>query len=213
MKSIRKLGFSLVEMLAAIAVGALALVGMFEASMAYLAIWKETAGSERCEQFNREVIMRRFIANELSTLVFANDKAECNDNVTFRKLNGEKAIPGNDEALFYWHATQCLPFVEDNQGGITECWLKFEGNQRADDSLRELRLYYRTLKPDKKPDSSGSSEEVKKYFTLLEKCKGIRFGYSESLAASNDLQFLPNPKFSNGKDPDLPQVIQILLPE
>jgi hypothetical protein len=69
------------------------------------------------------------------------------------------------------------------------------------------------LKPEEKPDFSGGAGEVTRYCTLLQSCKGINFGYLESTSSPSDLKYQDAPRFRNGKDPDLPDVIQIMLPE
>jgi prepilin-type N-terminal cleavage/methylation domain-containing protein len=213
-------GFTLVEMLMAIGIGAMALTGMFEATMAYLKIWTETSGSAKNEKFNREVIARRFLSNELSSLVAGLSKLEGNENITFRKLDGTRANFGDGDVYFYWQSTHQLPFLEEDKGGITECWLKCaEASSAAGRSAdgaapgKELRLYYRSLKPEAKPDFSGGAGEATKYLTLLERCKGINFGYAESTDSPSELKYYDAPKFRNGKDPDLPDMIQILLAE
>jgi prepilin-type N-terminal cleavage/methylation domain-containing protein len=209
----KKGGFTLVEMLMAIGIGAMALTGMFEATMAYLKIWNEVSGGAQSEKFDREVITRRFLSNELSTLISGLSKLEGNEEVTFRKLNGARANFGDSDVCFYWQSANQIPFLEEDNGGVTQLWLKCAEVSGAADRSQELRAYYRSLKPEEKPDFSGGAGEATRYCTLLAQCKGIRFGYAESTQSPSDLKYHDAPKFRNGKDPDLPDTIQISLPE
>ncbi|MDR0590576.1 MAG: prepilin-type N-terminal cleavage/methylation domain-containing protein [Puniceicoccales bacterium] len=209
-------GFTLVEMLMAIGIGAMALTGMFEATMAYLKIWNEVSGGAQSEKFDREIVTRRFLSNELSALVSGLSKLEGNEEVTFRKLNGTRANAGDSDVCFYWQSANQIPFLEEDKGGVTEFWLKCVEVPNAADRTahnRELRAYYRSLKPEEKSDFSGGAGEATRYCTLLAQCKGIRFGYAESPQSPSDVKYHDAPKFRNGKDPDLPDMIQILLPE
>ncbi|MDR1907201.1 MAG: prepilin-type N-terminal cleavage/methylation domain-containing protein [Puniceicoccales bacterium] len=209
----KKNSFTLIEMLMGIAIGGIALVGMFSATMSYMKIWKIISAEENNENFNREVVTRRLLSNELSTLLLGLDRLEGNQSLTFRKLNGTQAIYGADDVYLYWESPNQLPFLEEDKGGITQCWLKFEGtvsSRTKNEPPRELRLYYRSLKPGDRSDFSGG-KGAEKYFTLLKKCKGINFGYTDFLTKTPDIQYFSTPKFSDGANPDLPEVIQILL--
>jgi prepilin-type N-terminal cleavage/methylation domain-containing protein len=202
-------GFTLIEMLMAIAVGAISIVGMLRATMAYMYIWKEVAGNEQKEKFNREIVTRKLLLNELATAVAKLDKCEGNPSLTFRKLNGEPAIVGDTEVCFYWESTNALPFLEQDQGGTTQCWLKFE---KGNAETGPLKLYYRSLKPGEQPAYNDASGNATSHITLLAECKGINFGYLSGTDASLEFKYQNTPSFSNGKDPDLPGVIQFLLP-
>ncbi|MDR2812497.1 MAG: prepilin-type N-terminal cleavage/methylation domain-containing protein [Puniceicoccales bacterium] len=210
---IKKSGFTLIEILMGIAIGGVVIGGMFAAVMAYMRIWQEISGVKNNERFNREIVTRNVLSNELSMLLMGLDKLEGNPSLTFRKLNGAPAIYGDEDVYLYWESTSSLTLLEQDNGGITQCWLKFEGKRSGDKDVppQELRLYYRSLKPGEKPDFSGSAGDAKQYFTLLKECKGINLGYTDFLTKSPDIQYSSTPKFSNGKDPDLPEVIQILV--
>ncbi|MDR2371903.1 MAG: prepilin-type N-terminal cleavage/methylation domain-containing protein [Puniceicoccales bacterium] len=203
----KKSGFTLIEMLVGIIVAGVALAGMFVATMSYMKIWREVSGSGQNESFNRQTVTRRFLSNELSSLLMGLDKLEGNSSLTFRKLNGSQAIYGDNDVHLYWESSNPLPLIEQDNGGITQCWLVFEkGRGKA---VGELRLYYRSLKSGEAPDFSGGKGNAGQYFTLLEDCEGVDLGYT-SIGLPN-VRFYSTPLFSNGKDPDLPEVIQISL--
>ncbi|MDR2806723.1 MAG: prepilin-type N-terminal cleavage/methylation domain-containing protein [Puniceicoccales bacterium] len=216
MMKLRKNGFTLAEMLIAIGIGSMALVGMFGATIAYMRIWKEVSGAEQSERFNRETITRGFLINEISSLI-PELEAKANDRITFKKLNSGKAVVGSDDAYFYWQSVNKLPFLKENKGGITECWLKCSAPptqhslENRENKASELRLYYRSLPPGKNPDFSGSAGNATEFVVLLENCSGIYFGYGENAQGASNIKFQSDPRFSDGSNPDLPEIIQILL--
>ncbi|MDR1435511.1 MAG: prepilin-type N-terminal cleavage/methylation domain-containing protein [Puniceicoccales bacterium] len=216
---LKKKGFTLVEILIATALTSLIFVGMMGATMAYLKIWKMTSGGDLDRKFNQETVVRRTLSNEMSTIIAGLNNVLANNTLTFRQLNGQEAIEGNpaEKICLYWQSTNKLPFVNDDKGGITECWLKYMGQRKSDElkgTLAALRLYYRTWKPGEKPNFNDTTNEVMDYVELLPNCVGINFGYTESLTSSPDIGFYGTPKFRSsqtGNRPDLPEVVQILI--
>jgi hypothetical protein len=209
---LKKSSFTLLEMLVGIATAGVVVVGMLTATMSYMKIWQEISGSDQNERFNREIVTSKFLSNELSSILMGLDKLGRNPSLTFRKLNGTKAIYGDEDVCLYWESCNSLPFLEQDKGGITQCWLKSEKQQdptNANILPWELRLYYRSLKPGEKPNYSGSEGNTTQYIVLLKNCKGINLGYT-SFQSSN-IKFFSTPLFSDGKNPDLPEIIQILL--
>jgi hypothetical protein len=190
-------------MLVGISVAGVALVGMLMATMSYMKIWKEVSGSEQNKRFNQEIITGKFLSNELSALFMGLSKLSGNQNLTFRNLSGRQAILDESNVHLYWESTNSLPFVEQDNGGITQCWLVF--NERE----KELRLYYRSLAPGVAPDYSGSKGEVAQHLVLMKNFKGINLGYTSAL--SSNIQYFKAPLFYNGQDPDLPEILQFVL--
>jgi prepilin-type N-terminal cleavage/methylation domain-containing protein len=206
----KKSGFTLVEILVGVAVGGLVITGMLASAMSYLKIWEMVSGSANKESFNREAVTRRFLANVLSPLFMGLDNVRGHAGLTFRKLNGSPAIYGDDGVCLYWESVNELPFIGDDKGGMTQCWLVYkvarDGTAAAPD---ELRLYYRSLPPDKGPSYSGGDGEPNDFIKLLDRCKGVNFGYTS--ITGNAIAWYSTPLFSNGKDPDLPELVQILV--
>jgi prepilin-type N-terminal cleavage/methylation domain-containing protein len=222
MKS-RKNGFTLIEMLVGLAIATIAIGGMFAATMSYMKIWQSTSDSQLKEQFDTEMALTRFILNEVSMAISGLSQPKSSEKITFRKLTGEQVIPGTSasEIAFYWQTLNSLPFVVNNNGGITECWLKFEGNKSGQESVAssELRLYYRSLAPGDKPkglhgeEGTGKCSDPLQNIVLLKNCKGLKYGYGEGSTSSSKVTFIDEPKFKDGTNPDLPEFIQILVGE
>jgi prepilin-type N-terminal cleavage/methylation domain-containing protein len=222
MKS-RKDGFTLVEMLVGLAIAAIAIGGMFAATMSYMRIWQSTASSQLKEQFDIEMALTRFMLNEISTAIRGSSQAKSSEKITFRKLTGEQVIPGTSisEIAFYWQTLNHLPFIVNGNGGLTECWLKFEGNKSGSESVAssELRLYYRSLAPGDKPkglrgeEGTGKWSDPLQHVVLLKNCKGVKYGYGDGSASSSKVIFSDEPKFKDGTNPDLPEFIQMLVGE
>jgi prepilin-type N-terminal cleavage/methylation domain-containing protein len=217
----KKKGFTLMEVVVALAIASVAMVGMFAATMSYMKIWQSTADNTLKEKFDAETTLVRFISNEISSAIHSLPSPKASEKMTFRKLTGEQAIPGESAAnvAFYWQSINALPFITSDHGGITECWLKFEGDQpnAGPATPAELRLYYRSLGPGDKPKGlkgeagTGKFEEPLQYVVLLKKCRGINYGYTEDLSSSPKITFFNVPKFKDGANPDFPELIQILI--
>jgi type II secretory pathway pseudopilin PulG len=214
----KKGGFTLIEILIAIGLTSLMLVGMFGAVTAYLKIWKTTSGEAANKKFNQEMVVRRTLSNEMSTVIAGLNNILGNKTLTFRKLDGTEAIEGEKDVFLYWQSTNKLPFINEDPGGITECWLKYEGQRDSVDPLKgtsaALRLYYRSWLPGKQPKLNGQDRKPAEYVELLQNCVGINFGYTENLTSSPDIGFYATPKFrssATGTKPDLPEVVQILI--
>jgi prepilin-type N-terminal cleavage/methylation domain-containing protein len=219
----KKNGFTLMEMLVGLAIATIAIGGMFAATMSYMRIWQSTSDSQLKEQFDTEMALMRFMINEISMVINGLSQPKSSEKITFRKLTGEQVIPGtsNSEVAFYWQTLNHLPFVANNNGGITECWLKFEGDQSELKSAvsSELRLYYRSLAPGDKPkglhgeEGTGKWSDPLQHVILLNNCNGVKYGYSEDAASSPKVTFTDGLKFKDGVNPDLPEFIQILVGE
>jgi hypothetical protein len=131
------------------------------------------------------------------------DKLEGHPSLTFRKLNGSQAIEGDSDVHLYWESFNSLPFVKKDEGGITQCWLVHKEKEK------ELCIYYHSLKPGESPDFSGGKGDASEYFVLLQQCEGVNFGYT--FPQLPKMQYFGAPLFSNGKNPDLPEIVQVLL--
>jgi prepilin-type N-terminal cleavage/methylation domain-containing protein len=222
MKS-RKNGFTLMEMLVGLAIATIAIGRMFAATMSYMRIWQSTSDSQLKEQFDTEMALTRFMINEISTAINGLSQPKSSEKITFRKLTGEQVIPGTSisEIAFYWQTLNHLPFIANNNGGITECWLKFEGDQSKQESVvsSELHLHYRSLAPGDKPkglhgeEGTGKWNDPLQHIVLLKNCEGVKYGYVEDSTSSPKITFTNEPKFKDGTNPDLPEFIQILIGE
>jgi prepilin-type N-terminal cleavage/methylation domain-containing protein len=226
--SLRKRGFTLVEILIGLAVTSVALVAIFGFVLVVLKVWTEFSGMQRREQENREMVAHRFLTHEIGSTIMGLNRMDGSGEVSFRKLNGSIAVEGSNDGYFYWVSKNPQPFlreVKENQSrdGATECWLKWEGTSatlRAAAIPGELRLYYRSLSAGQAPDHSGGAGEAKDFVVLLKNCVGLNFGYVDKdfSASSNGkewrIQYYSTPRFPHFNGiPDLPELIQILTPQ
>jgi prepilin-type N-terminal cleavage/methylation domain-containing protein len=207
----KKSGFTLIELIVGIAIAGVVIMGMLAATMSYLKILEFVSGNTGDDKFNRENVTRKFLTSEISALLNGLDKLS-GDTVTFRKLNGELSVYGGEEAYLYWESREENPFVVEDKGGITQLWLKCEARLGGDGAVvpGKLLLYYRSLEPGISPSYAGLAGDPTDFIVLLEECYGINFCYTN--VKNGVIDVLGRPLFSNGRDPDLPEFIQILLP-
>lgn len=223
----RKEGFTLVEILLAVGLSGMILGAMLMVLTTFLNLQQSVNSSEQQRRFDEEVIATRTILNEIAVVMRHLPGARCGERMTFKELGknhpqGGKQIEnediGEDEVAFYWQSNDPLPFVDLSYGGLTEYFLKFEKqNEKNADGV--LRLYYRSLAPKDKPRALNGNEgsgdhwgDALKSITLLSRCEGMHYGYKDS-DAKDALKFRSMPKIAEGKGPELPEMIQILLPD
>lgn len=228
----KKCGFTLIEVLVAIALSGFVLTGAICVMTSYMNIWRDIPKKQR--EDDQMICLTRMVLNEISSAVRNMNQLKSCEQMTFKTLTftppqnsvtgtggstgddlGQKQIPGNpnkDRIAFYWQSHNVLPFVKDNYGGVVEYFLKFvEG--------KGLYVLYRSLKPGDRPydlqgqKGTGRHNAPLRYVRLLDQnqCMGLNFGFTEFEADSQEIKFSSTPKFHNGKDPDLPEMIQIIL--
>ncbi|MDR2200638.1 MAG: prepilin-type N-terminal cleavage/methylation domain-containing protein [Puniceicoccales bacterium] len=215
----RKEGFTLVEILIGLAIASIALTTILGFVMVTLKVWTEFSGTQHKEQANRELVVPRFLSHEIAAMIMNLNELDGNNNVSFRKLNGSIAVEGSNDGYFYWQSQKPLPFLKEDNGGITECWLKLEEAKAMSTGtapdLRELRLYYRSLKPGQSPNYSGLAGNAEHSVLLLRDCVGLNFGYVDKDYSSGGkkwcVKYYSTPRFPNfNGEPALPEFIQIL---
>ena len=231
-------GFSLVEILIAVALGGIVLTGMLMTLTAYLKLDSQTTSPEALAKKDEQVITARLVLNEISQAVRDLSVLKACDKMTFKEINlksiskdpNTDQIPAGvtereqisstfsdkENVAFYWQSKNKLPFVENYHGGIMEYFLKYtpyDGEKKG-----VLALFYRSLKPGDKPRPATGGTGTGKYWNdelkhviLLKNCAGINYGYTEILSSDKKITFYGTPKFSDGSNPDLPEMIQILI--
>ena len=243
----KRKGFTLIEILAAVCLGGLVLTGMLMTLTSYLKLREMTDSPEVMRKQDAHFITTKLVLNEISRAMRDLTNLKACEQVTFKKLKidnsinkiieGDQIVEGDDpgDIAFYWQSKSKLPFVKEDNGGITECFLKYEktennGGSSGDGSdsgaggeqQGKLKLYYRSLGPEDKPRGLRGERGTGKWneglisVVLLEDCAGINYGYTEMPDAKNNeentkITFYGTPKFRDGENPDLPEFIQILL--
>ena len=232
-------GFSLIEVLVAVGLGGIVLTGMLMTLTTYLRLDSETTSPEALAKKDEQVITARLVLNEVSQAIRDLSKLKASDKMTFKQINlksvARPANPDDDpiasevvggdqikndfnekeNVALYWQSMNKLPFVENYNGGLMEYFLKYtpyDGEKKG-----VLALFYRSLGPGDRPrtatggSGTGKSDDKLRHVILLKNCAGINYGYTEILSDSPKITFYGTPKFSDGTNPDLPEVMQVLI--
>lgn len=224
----KRRGFTLIEVLAAVALSGLILVGALGLMTNYMMVWREVPKAQR--EHDKMISVTRMVLNEISSSVRRLSRLQCCPQMTFKKLSftppntqpgvdrgtarvlgASQILEGDDpkDIAFYFQSYKVLPFVDDSNGGIVEYFLKFINNLG-------LYIFWRSLNPGDKPFGqhgeigTGRYSRDLKYVRLLDEkhCKGLNFVITD--VHTKELIAMGTPTFSNGRDPDLPEALQFI---